>query len=68
MNWVPLKPQRMFGFHFARTAAAPKLTGGKGCEPAEQFSMDGAVIKRQLQQQALWGFSININSGCQFLA
>ena len=29
MNWVPLKPQRIFGFHFARTAAAPKLTGGK---------------------------------------
>lgn len=29
MNLVPLRPQRTFGFHFARTAAAPKLTGGK---------------------------------------
>lgn len=29
MNLVPLKPQRTFGFHFARTAAAPKLSGGK---------------------------------------
>lgn len=27
MNLVSLKPQRTFGFHFARATAAPKLTG-----------------------------------------
>lgn len=30
MNQVSWKSQRTCGFHFARAAAAPKLTGGKG--------------------------------------
>jgi hypothetical protein len=42
---VSQKPQRTFGFHFARTAAAPKLSGRKGRDPAEQFSMD-RVLQR----------------------
>lgn len=29
MDLVPLKPQKTFGFHFAKTTDAPKLTRGK---------------------------------------
>lgn len=67
MNLVPRKPRRTFGFHFARTAAAFKLTEGKAVS-LQSGSQWMELLQRPAQQQAPCGYSINIHSRCQFLS
>ena len=57
MNLAPLKPQRIFRFHFARAAAVPKLTGGKAARLPSGSQRMELLQREKPAAGSLWGLN-----------